>query len=103
MEDKLKALISRIEQSSLSPEEKAQLYATVSTGLQASIWPTIMQYVPKDKMDAIVAMPKDQLSAIEFAKLIESSILDGKALVEIDDVMNKLLDEIDAALKEEHI
>ncbi len=103
MEEKLKAIIKRIEQSSLSVEEKSQLYATISSGLQASIWPTIMQHVPKEKMDVIAALPKDKLSALEFAKLIEASIQDGMALAEIDDVTNKLLDEVDAALKEERI
>lgn len=103
MEEKLKVIINRIEQSPLSTGEKAELYTVISSGLQASIWPILIQYVPKEKFDDLSKKPNDKDTALEFAKLIGESVEDGKALTEMDDVMNRLLDEVESALREEHI
>lgn len=103
MEQKLKAIVERIEKSTLSEEDKAELYATISEGLQATVWPVLLKYMPKEQLEFLSADPKSRVTVESYAKLIEDTIKDGEALKEIDGLMNAVLAEVDKALSEEHI
>lgn len=103
MEDKLKAIVTRIEQSKLSEAEKGELYTTISEGLQATVWPVLLKYMPKDQLDYLAADPKTRVTVESYATLIENSIKDGKALAEIDSLMSGILSEVDKALTEEGV
>ena len=103
MEDKLRAIVTRIEQSKLSEEEKAELYATISEGLQATVWPVLLKYMPKEQLEFLSADPKSRVTVESYAKLIEDTIKDGEALKEIDRLMNEVLAEVDKELKEEGV
>ena len=101
MEDKLKAIVTRIEQSKLAEEDKAELYTTISEGLQLTVWPVLLKYMPKDQLDYLAADPKGRVTVESYAKLITDTIKDGEALKEIDSLMNDVLGEVDKALTEE--
>ncbi len=101
MEDKLKAIVTRIEQSKLSDTEKEELYTTISEGLQLTVWPVLLKYMPKDQLDYLAADPKGRVTVESYAKLIEDTIKDGEALKEIDSLMNDVLNDVDKALTEE--
>lgn len=103
MEEKLKAIVTRIEQSKLSENDKAELYATISEGLQATVWPVLLKYMPKEELEFLSADPKSRVTVESYAKLIEDTIKDGEALKEIENLMNDVLAEVDAALKEEGV
>jgi hypothetical protein len=103
MEEKLKAIVTRIEQSKLSADDKAELYATISEGLQATVWPVLLKYMPKDKLEYLSADPKSRVTVESYAKLIEDTIKDGVALKEIDGLMNQVLSEVSKALTEEGV
>ncbi len=103
MEDKLKAIVTRIEQSKLSEAEKGELYTTISEGLQATVWPVLLKYMPKDKLEYLAADPKSRVTVESYAALIEDTIKDGAALKEIDTLMTKVLGEVDQALMEEGV
>ncbi len=103
MEEKLKALIARIEKSKLSSDEKAALYATISEGLQATVWPVLLRYMPKDQLDYLAEDPKTRVTVESYAKLIEDTVKDGEALKEIDRLMNDVLSEVDNALQTEGV
>lgn len=103
MEEKLKAIVERIELSKLSEEEKAELYATISEGLQATVWPVLLKYMPKEQLEFLSADPKSRVTVESYAKLIEDTIKDGEALKEIEGFMNSVLSEVDKALKEEEV
>ncbi|MBP9814201.1 hypothetical protein KBC80_03310 [Candidatus Woesebacteria bacterium] len=102
MEAKLKALVERIEKSKLSEEDRAELYATISEGLQATVWPILLKYMPKDQLEALAA-DKSKVTVESYGKLIEDTIKDGEALKEIDGLMNDVLSEVDKALQEEGV
>lgn len=53
MEEKLLTLVTKIENSSLSQEEKDALYDEISQDLRALVWPALFPHMPKDKMDAL--------------------------------------------------
>ncbi len=103
MEEKLKAIVTRIEQSKMSNDDKAELYATISEGLQATVWPVLLKYMPKEQLEYLSADPKGRVTVESYAKLIEDTIKDGVALKEIDGLMNNVLAEVDSALKEEGV
>lgn len=103
MEEKLKALIARIEKSKLASDEKAALYATISEGLQATVWPVLLRYMPKDQLDYLAEDPKTRITVESYAKLIEDTVKDGEALKEIDRLMNDVLSEVDNALQTEGV
>lgn len=103
MEDKLNAIITRIEQSKLSEEEKNELYTTISEGMQLTVWPVLLKYMPKEQLDYLAADPKSRVTVESYAKLIEDTIKDGEALKEIDSLMTSVLAEVDKALTEEGI
>ena len=103
MEEKLKAIVTRIEASKLSDTDKAELYATISEGLQATVWPILLKFMPKDQLEYLSADPKSRVTVESYGKLIEDSIKDGEALKEIEGLMNAVLSEVDTALKEEGV
>lgn len=103
MEERLKAIVTRIEKSKLSENDKAELYATISEGLQATVWPVLLKYMPKEELEFLSADPKGRVTVESYAKLIEDTIKDGEALKEIDGLMNSVLSEVDTALSEEGV
>lgn len=103
MEEKLKAIVTRIEKSKLAENDKAELYATISEGLQATVWPVLLKYMPKEELEFLSADPKGRVTVESYAKLIEDTIKDGEALKEIDGLMNAVLNEVDTALTEEGV
>lgn len=103
MEEKLRAIIARIEKSRLSSNEKAELYATISEGLQSTVWPVLLRYMPKDQLDYLAEDPKTRVTVESYATLIEDTVKDGEALKEIDTLMREVLSEVDNALQEEGV
>lgn len=103
MEEKLKAIVTRIEKSKLSEQDRAELYATISEGLQATVWPVLLKYMPKEELEFLSADPKSRVTVESYGKLIEDTIKDGEALKEIEGLMNEVLGEVDKALTEENV
>lgn len=102
MEEQLKAIVTRIEQSKLSDDDKAELYATISQGLQGTVWPVLIKFMPKEQLEDLSAHP-EKVTVDSYAQLIEDTVKDGQALKEIETLMNQVLSEVDKALTEEGI
>jgi len=102
MEERLQSILDRIEQSSLSEEDKIKLYGIISESMKAAIWPALVSRMSPDKItDLEKANGRDAVYA--YIALIEEATKDEKALDEINETLGKLLDEVDVALKEEKI
>ena len=102
MEDKLKAIIARVEVSSLPVEDKDKIYTMIAEGMKASIWPALISSMPKDQLEAL-SKQSSKVTIESYTKLMESAVGDERVMEEIDETLNRLLDEVDAALKEEKI
>ena len=100
MEEKLKAIVERIEASSLSANEKAELYILISDGLQSVVWPIMVQYMPKEQLAYLAADPKSRVTVESYSKLITDTITDPNVLTEIDSKMDAVLSEVDTSLTE---
>ncbi len=102
MEEKLKAILARIEASNLEEQDKVKLYAIISESLKASIWPTLVSRMPKEKLEVLVKNP-GKATAESYLELIEEATKDDKVLDEVNTVLSNLVTEIDTVLIEEKI
>lgn len=102
MEERIQAILARIEASSLSPDEKIKLYGIVSEGLKASIWPSLLSAMPPERLAEFTKQPA-KASISSYLALIEEATKDASVFAEIEKTMNGLLDEVDSVLTEEHI
>lgn len=103
MEDKLRALVEKIETSQKLPDPvKDRLYETIRMGLQSMVWPVLMDYLPKDQLDYYTKNPQ-LLTTSVYLKLLNDAIAinDGEALGKMERAMEGLLSDIDAALVKE--
>jgi len=102
MEEKLSAILARIDASNQSEDDKVRLYGVIAEGLKASVWPVLISQIPKDKLEKVTSLSGKE-AVKGYLSLIDDATKDGKVLDEIDETLNKLLDEVDTALKEENI
>ena len=102
MEDKLKAIVTRIEQSKLADSEKAELYNTISEGLQATVWPVLLKYMPQDQVADVTDHP-ETLSVDRYVQLITDAVKNDAALPEIAKSMDAFLVEVTSLLAKEGI
>jgi len=102
MDDKLRAVVTRVEMSKLSEEEKEDVYLAIAEGLQSTVWPIMIKYMPKDQLEEL-ASDSAKVTVESYGKLIEDTVKDGEALKEIDDLMNQILDNVDKTLTEQGI
>ncbi len=97
MEEKLRALVEKIERSSLSNEDKEALYAQMSESLHSVVVPVLLKYVPKEKLDALANNPPQDMAAA-YVDLVKNSIQDGKALQEVSFLVNDVLVDVETGL-----
>ena len=100
IDDKLRAIVTRVELTKLSDMEKETIYQTVADGLQSTVWPILIKYMPKEQLEDLAKNPA-KVTIESYGKLIDDTISDGKALEEISKLMVEILDEVDKALTEE--
>lgn len=103
MEEKLKAIVERIEKSQLSESEKNELYVIISEGLQSTVWPIMVKYMPKEDLEYLAADPKTRVTVESYAKLIGDAVNDGEALREIENTMDGVLSQVETVLQDEGI
>lgn len=102
MEDKLKSLITKIEQSDLTDQEKEELYTAISEGLHATVLPVLVKYMPQDQVDEVTNHP-DTLTVDRYVQLVSDAVKNEAALPEIANKMEGLLVEINSLLAKEGI
>ncbi|MFZ5534753.1 MAG: hypothetical protein ACOY3M_01195 [Patescibacteria group bacterium] len=102
MDDKLRAVVTRVELSKLTESEKEDVYTALAEGLQSTVWPILIKYMPKDQLDDLAANPT-KVNLETYGKLIEDSVKDGQALKEIEALMQDILTAVDKTLTEQGV
>lgn len=102
MDDKLRAVVTRVELSKLTEAEKEDVYTALAEGLQSTVWPILIKYMPKEQLDDLAANPS-KINLESYGKLIEDSVKDGAALKEIEALMQQILEAVDKTLTEQGI
>lgn len=98
MEEKLRAIVEKIEHSKLSNDDKEALYTQISESLHSFVLPVFLKYLPKDQLDSLANNPpKDMVTA--FIDLIKNALKDGKALGEIATLADEVLVDVESALQ----
>lgn len=102
MENKLLAIITKIEHSSLTESEKNALYETIASGLRATVWPGLYPYMPKDKLDMLPNA--DHKTAVALTgDILTTAFADPKIFDAIAKLLDEFLVEINRALAAEGI
>ena len=99
MEEKIKKLIGRIEDSGLSPADKEEVYAYMAEGLQLLVWPVLAKHLPGVSVKRI-EQGDMEITPEYYAGLINESVGDGRALTEIRLLMENVLDNFSRVLDE---
>ena len=102
MDDKLKALITKIEQSDMTDPEKEQLYAALSDGMRALVLPILVKYMPQDQVTELTNSP-DKITVDRWVQLVEAAVKNEQAQKEIPNALDKLLVEVNSLLAKEGI
>lgn len=99
MEDKLKAIVARIEEADISDSDKEHLYVLIRHALQASVVPVLVSRLPKDRLHAF-ARNLSALTSDAYVRFIADAVIAEGVLEEIAESMDGVVGEIDAALVE---
>lgn len=102
MDDKLKALITKIEQSDMADEEKEQVYGALSGGMRALVLPILVKYMPQDQVTELTNAP-EKITVDRWVQLVETAVQNEQAQKEIPAVLDKLLVEVNSLLAKEGI
>lgn len=102
MEDKLKGIITKVERSDMTDEEKESLYAAISEGLHATVLPVLLPYMPQDQVTAVTNNP-DLLTVDKYVQLVSDAVKNPAALPAVAAKMDELLVEINRLLAKEGI
>jgi len=99
MEDKLRALVTKIETSPLSESDKTALYIMIQEGLQVSVLPVLLKYMNKEDLKDLSDNPAN-ISVDRYVKLIADSLKNPASLPEMSQAMEGLLSEAEKGLAE---
>jgi hypothetical protein len=103
MEETLKAIIAKIEKSQLTDAEKNELYTVIAEGLQSTVWPVMVKYMPQQDLEYLTADPKSRVTVESYAKLIGDVVKDPEALAAIEEAAGSVLANVESVLAEENI
>ena len=90
----LTAILTKVAQSPLSDEEKADVYAQISVGLHTLVWPILLSHIPEGDLKAAVDNPRDW-NMDRYVELIHTSLRDPSTPKEIHDQLMSTLSEVD--------
>lgn len=102
MEDKLKGIITKIEQSDMTDQEKEELYTVISEGLHATVLPVLVKYMPQNQVDDVTNHP-ETLTVNRYVQLVSDAVKNEAAMPEIANKMDALLVEVNSLLAKEGI
>lgn len=92
----LTQIIERVQNSTLSEEKKADIYAQISIGLRKLVWPILISRIPEQKLADTVS--QSQLTLDQYSELIESALHDPNTSRELHDSIIEALIEINTLL-----
>lgn len=101
-EEKLKLLVLKIENSSLSQDERAEVYIGMREGFKSTYLPVIMKNLSKEELDKL-HKDLDHVTPDKFLNLIKSAFRTKQIYKDMDELLMKILTNYEATLKEKKI
>lgn len=99
VEERLRSIVTHIENSHLSEDEKRELYASISVSLRSVVWPILVIHMPEEKL-SMLSKNVSQVTIEEYYGLIKASLTDMTVLTELEDLMLTMLDGAEKVLRE---
>lgn len=96
-EDRLSAIVLRVEKSGWSDEDKEALYARISEYLHAIVLPVVLKYTSADELKALASVsPKEHIDA--FVHVMQKPFGNPEMYAELKETMDVVLDDVETAL-----
>lgn len=102
MEERLKAIITKVEQSDLSLEEKEKVYRAISEGLRATVLPILLKCMPQGELDELTKNP-ETITVDRWVGLVGTALKDERVGREVPLKIDELIVEINGLLAKEGI
>ena len=102
IEDHLRDLVTRIENSSLSDDEKDKIYAVICISLNSVVAPVLQQNLPPDKVRQITEHPENA-TVQTFIDLVEDVDKNTPFRAELDAAMHEVVAAADRTLKARNV
>ncbi|MBI3343104.1 hypothetical protein HY032_03030 [Candidatus Gottesmanbacteria bacterium] len=87
MEDKLRAIVEKIEQSKLSDQDKQKLYVTITEELYTTAFPVLVKHMDRGTLEDLGNNPS-KVTVESYAKLLGDAVKDGRAIEEVANVVD---------------
>lgn len=101
-ETSLQMLLTRVQSSSLSDTEKADVYATIHNGLHKLVWPILLSHIPEPDLKDAVEHP-ETMTVARYGELMGKAISDPGVPREIHEEVMGALGDIDDLLTKQGI
>lgn len=99
MEDKLRALLAKIEASDLTDEQKDKMLAILVDELEALVQPVLLKYVDSAKLEA-AASDASSVTVEKYLDVMKDALTNPEAYKELERVMEQLLVDFEQIMKE---
>lgn len=98
----LQTLLTRVQSSSLSDTEKADVYASIHNGLHKLVWPILLSHIPESDLKDAVDHP-ETMTVSRYGELMEIAVSHPETAREIHDEVMGALGEIEDLLTKQSI
>lgn len=92
----LNTIITKVTESKLSDEEKADVFAEISVGFRKLVWPILLAHVPGYVME--YTSKKSSLTVEDYTSLITSSLSNPATGKELHDELKSALEDVNTLL-----
>lgn len=99
MELRLRALLSKIETSDLTDEQKERMVALLVGELEALVQPVLLKYVDAVKLEA-TASDATSVTIEKYLDVMKDALTNPEAYKELEAAMGKLLVDFEQVMKE---
>lgn len=99
MEDKLRALLAKIEALDLSDEQKDKMLGILVDELEAVVQPVLLNYVDAAKLETL-ANSEQKVTVEAFIDLMKEAVANPAALPDLSAAMEQVLAEYETVMKE---
>lgn len=99
MEDKLRALLAKIESSDLTDEQKDKMLGILVNELEALVQPVLLKYVDAAKLEA-AASDTSSITVENYLEVMKDALTNPEAYKELTSVMEQLLVDFEQVMKE---
>lgn len=101
-DDRLTDILIRVQSSSLSDTEKADVYATIHNGLYKLVWPILLSHIPEVDLREATDHP-ETMTVARYGELMGKAVSDPETPREIHEEVMGALGDIDDLLTKQGI